>query len=161
MDDDCDSSTDESNGSCASGKVCFRAACRAAPASYCTQEQHEGHLYAFCSSGLISWDSADAVCLNWGGTQVVLNSASELSYVRGKVGGALTWIGYSDKTQEGTWVWEAPGPYITQWCSGEPNDATNEDCAQLNWHSDGCWNDCECWLKTSDCTAVYCVCEMS
>jgi len=160
-DDDCDGEIDESNGACAAGSVCFNSQCRAKPASYCSIELYAGHLYAFCPSGLISWDSADAICSQWGATQVVINDSAEHQYVRSKVGGARTWLGYSDRAQEGVWVWEDGGSsFAPPWCPGEPNDMTNEDCAELNWGSNGCWNDCECPLFTQDCTATTFVCEM-
>uniref|UniRef100_A0A8C6SIH2 C-type lectin domain-containing protein n=1 Tax=Neogobius melanostomus TaxID=47308 RepID=A0A8C6SIH2_9GOBI len=57
---------------------------------------------------------------------------------------SLTWIGYSD-AQESSWFWiNGKETSFTNWCSGEPNNNGNENCALINWTSQGCWNDFKC-----------------
>ena len=56
----------------------------------------------------------------------------------------VIWIGYSDATSEGTFVWYDGAPLsYSNWAPGEPNDAGgNEDCTQI--YPDGSWNDLNC-----------------
>ena len=54
------------------------------------------------------------------------------------------WVGLTDKSQEGDFVWESGHPLtIQQWYSGEPNDhGSGEDCVHLNAY--GKLNDYPC-----------------
>jgi gliding motility-associated-like protein len=56
----------------------------------------------------------------------------------------VIWIGYSDATTEGSFVWYDGAPLsYSNWAPGEPNDAGgNEDCTQI--YPDGSWNDLNC-----------------
>ncbi len=58
--------------------------------------------------------------------------------------GQVIWIGYSDATAEGSFVWYDGSPIsYTNWAPGEPNDAGGvEDCTQI--YPDGSWNDLNC-----------------
>jgi len=58
------------------------------------------------------------------------------------------WLGITDRHSEGHWVLESTGKSVvfTNWSSGEPNNAGDEDCAHIN---DGniymkTWNDIRC-----------------
>lgn len=59
-------------------------------------------------------------------------TAAELTFV--SKGNRYTWVGLTDKASEGKWRWEdgtdmeSPG----FWKQGEPNNAGNEDCAELS-----------------------------
>jgi hypothetical protein len=60
------------------------------------------------------------------------------------------WLGGTDVTEEGKYVWESSKQVLTffDWSSGEPNDANAigfEDCMQLSF-SDWKWNDVFCTL---------------
>ncbi|KAK2899177.1 hypothetical protein Q8A67_010595 [Cirrhinus molitorella] len=59
---------------------------------------------------------------------------------------AQSWIGAHDGVQEGQWVWSDGTPYgYTNWCSTEPNDTNSkEDCAEINYTTNHCWNDRDC-----------------
>jgi hypothetical protein len=54
------------------------------------------------------------------------------------------WIGANDRGTEGAWVWHSGSTAaFRNWGSGEPNDSSGEDCAEVN-ASSGLWNDKEC-----------------
>ena len=69
------------------------------------------------------------------------------------------WVGLTDKSQEGDFVWESGHPLTIQhWDSGEPNDyGAGEDCAVLGWGEHGKLNDYPC---TADYKAEV-VCQKS
>ena len=58
------------------------------------------------------------------------------------------WLGYSDKSTEGSWKWVdtgKPGPASTykNWKDGEPSsDGENHDCALID--ENGLWGDHDC-----------------
>lgn len=58
--------------------------------------------------------------------------------------GQVIWIGYTDETTEGSFVWYDGSPVAySNWAPGEPNDAGGvEDCTQI--YPDGMWNDLNC-----------------
>jgi hypothetical protein len=56
------------------------------------------------------------------------------------------WVQVSDREVEGEWAWPS-GDKLSYdpWAEGEPNDHDDgEDCAALNWHEVGAWNDLGC-----------------
>ncbi|KAK9976692.1 hypothetical protein ABG768_021897, partial [Culter alburnus] len=55
------------------------------------------------------------------------------------------WIGAHDAVQEGQWLWTDGSLYdFTNWCSGEPNNLGTENCVDISWTSNRCWNDLTC-----------------
>ncbi|MCX6615023.1 MAG: PKD domain-containing protein [Acidobacteria bacterium] len=69
-----------------------------------------------------------------------IRNAEENEYVRVLVNGESAWIGLTDEAVEGTWAWLSGEPLTyTNWDSGEPNNAGNEDYGQFK--DDGTWND--------------------
>ena len=59
------------------------------------------------------------------------------------------WIGGNDKNEEGVWKWTDDRPWeFTSWAQGEPNNLTNEHCAEMgrDWglKGVGMWNDLPC-----------------
>jgi len=69
---------------------------------------------------------------------------------------SITWIGYSDLSSEGSFLWDetdSSGAY-TNWGPGEPNNYLGtEHCAHFGWwldatqRSSGIWNDARCDLR--------------
>lgn len=121
------------------------------------------HLYEVVSSTL-SWDNANAAAngLTKYGSQGYLATVSneeENEYIADRLS-SPGWFGASDSGFEGDWKWVSgpeadtifwigddggsaePGQYAN-WDSGEPNNASNEDCAQYLSGS-GLWNDLPC-----------------
>lgn len=108
--------------------------------------------YTVCTSR-VNWYAARRSCAAQGGRLVVLETEEENLAV-----GQLArpwferafWIGLSDRTTEGEWVWidGSPLSYDTGWAANEPNNAGNgEDCAHSNWQDDGIWNDTRCGTR--------------
>ncbi|KAI2662004.1 Ladderlectin [Labeo rohita] len=59
----------------------------------------------------------------------------------------LCWIGAHDGVQENSWLWSDGSLYdYTNWCAWElPNNTGSvEDCGEINWTSNRCWNDRDC-----------------
>ena len=78
------------------------------------------------------------LCESLGGHLVVINDQSEQDLLRSH--SLSGWIGLSDASQEGNWVWSSGEPVsYTNWNSGEPNNSGNEDYAQM--YGSGVWND--------------------
>nr|XP_060625027.1 pulmonary surfactant-associated protein D-like [Anolis sagrei ordinatus] len=94
------------------------------------------------------FDAAQAHCVHMGGTLAVPRNAAENSALQQIV----TWhnaravLGISDRATEGKFE-DLKGQVIeySNWASGEPNDAGNEDCAEM--HPDGKWHDRGCALE--------------
>ena len=128
--------------------------------------------YYFCNTAR-SWTAARAQCrLQSMGDLVRINDTAENDFVRTNLAGDA-WIGASDSTLEGAWLWvdndtntqfwagaaaASPVPGIFQkWNAGEPNDSgANEDCAMI-WTAGAqstFWNDQDC------ASALRFVCEV-
>ncbi len=120
-----------------------------------------GKSYLFCR-GLHTRAEAVTLCqTNANGSKLVkIDSAAENAAVSARAiqyfAGEPFWLGLTDASVEGTWVWSdnasagkasscsaaQSGNLYCSWAQGEPNDNQNEDCAQVL--SDGRWNDIPC-----------------
>lgn len=93
------------------------------------------------------------------GYLVTITSQSEQDFIVANVPQNNIWFALSDVAQEGYWRIDA-GPEngtliktangqttgnivgeYNNWCSGEPNNAGDEDYAVTKWGGGGCWND--------------------
>ncbi len=89
------------------------------------------------------WTTANSDCINSCGNLVSINSAAEQAYVQTILPSNNKWIGASDATTEGTFVWTTGQTFstYTNWVSGTTtatgNSATN-DHVQMNL-STGKW----------------------
>lgn len=138
-DDECNGTVDDSGADCE-----------------CTQRHRAGVSYLFCNDWLDRkrWTAARDWCRGRGYDLVVVNDAAEQAWLDANVGdsGNSYWIGYNDRTTEGTWAWSRAGTGVTytNWNAGEPNDSSDEDCAVLNPFDTGAsgvaggWNDVDC-----------------
>ena len=90
-----------------------------------------------------SWSNGRTQCQARGGDLASIHSAAEDSAARAPVpSGSSAWIGLSDSTTEGSYVWvdETPLDYIN-WAGGEPNGGGGENCGGFyKGHSSG-WAD--------------------
>jgi hypothetical protein len=104
---------------------------------FTSQTNYNGHSY-YRSTGSMTWTDARQACVNMGGHLVTLANSAEQSFVFNTWPSG--WIGFTDEAVEGQWRWVTGEPVTyTNWNSGEPNNAGNEDYAQFV--SGGKWND--------------------
>lgn len=150
VDNDCDGSADD-------GGVC------PCDVAYWPDTQHA---YMFCTA-TSDWQTADENCAAYGYRLVTFDSAPEGEWVEATVltypDGPSWWIGFTDATTEGDWLWSDGSPVTyTNWADGEPNNghgqecfrSTEEDCGMIKW-SGAAWNDypCQCPAESSVCEA--------
>ena len=99
------------------------------------------HRYVVTPSA-VSWEDAEAFAQSVGGHLVTIDSSFENEWVRRHFSAYGTvWIGFTDKSSEGNWVWSdgSPAKY-THWNPGEPNNSGgNENYGVL--YTSGAWND--------------------
>jgi hypothetical protein len=96
------------------------------------------------TSSPVTWLQAEAEAVALGGHLVTINNADEQSLLIQLFGNQEDlWIGFTDQTTEGTWVWSSGEPVsYTNWAPGEPNNNGDEDFAVMNWQPlTGAWND--------------------
>ena len=104
---------------------------------FTSQTNYNGHSY-YRSTSSATWTTARTNCTNMGGHLVTITSSGENSFVFNTWPSG--WIGFNDEVVEGQWRWVTGEPVTyTNWNSGEPNNAGNEDYAQFV--SGGKWND--------------------
>lgn len=101
-------------------------------------------LHTYLLSPLSSdYTTARAQAASVNGYLACITDAVENSWVRSTF--PLTghdWIGLTDELVEGQFRWESGEPLtFTYWCSGEPNNAGNEDYAYINNCAGEGWND--------------------
>ena len=120
--------------------------------------RHSGSCYKLSNKAAI-FEVAVQSCQISGAYLVEIQSENENNFVASlpKTNMDL-WIGYTDKVEEKKWVWigsQTTGGY-SNWHSGEPNNAGNQDCALIWGHYQGrtTWDDRSCGDKK------HFVCEM-
>jgi VCBS repeat-containing protein len=98
----------------------------------------------YMSNNYYSWEQAKTEAESLGGSLAVINSLEENEFIRSNSGNNSKWIGYSDRDQEGSFEWaNGSSSDFTNWASGEPNNAGDEDYAEFM--SNGKWNDLPRW----------------
>ena len=118
----------------------------------CPRVEFDGRSYFFCDPDELSWEAARDECTRWGYQLVSINSREEQDFIAGeraRQGQENLWLGLSDRSQEGRFVW-LDGSDITfeAWDDGEPNNGGDggEDCAALLGEDGrvGRWDDRAC-----------------
>jgi hypothetical protein len=136
-----------------------------------------GHTYHLLDTdGTKWWDECEAEAVDLGGHLVTINSAAENQWVLDTFGPVAVdyanahdlpdkenislWIGLSDATNEGTWVWVSGQPVTyTNWESGQPQgDFPDEDFAGM-FVNPGTWHDIIGDTRLVD--LPFCVVEIS
>lgn len=103
---------------------------------------HAGSNY-YISQSTSNWFDAFYSTYNTGGWLTTLTDSTENATVSAWVGAQSAWLGFTDTLVENSFVWVNGEPTsYTNWGTGEPNNAGNEDCGQLR--PDGFWNDNRC-----------------
>jgi hypothetical protein len=103
--------------------------------------------YLLCRDNPKPWADARAFCQSRGADLVVIaNEEENLWLAQQNIGSC--WIGLSDATTEGTFVWvDGTALSYQPWHESEPNDYNGaEDCGELYMGADvaGTWNDGNC-----------------
>lgn len=132
------------------------------PSGPCGAEESlgpNGNCFAFIAT-LLDWESARQGCRTRGqGWDLAAGRSLEVSGFIAGLSAEEGWIGASDASAEGAWVWisdEAPfwnGDGLTgaavagayeNWSSDEPNGEDGSNCARLVPAREGVWADLEC-----------------
>jgi len=112
---------------------------------------YNGHDYLFIRSARTWWE-ATAICEGFAYGLVTIDDAAEQAWLDSLGNGDRWWIGYNDQVSEGIWRWSHGSSSYTNWHSGEPNNAgNNEDCTEIT--GTGRWNDFPCSAS------LYFICE--
>uniref|UniRef100_UPI0037E83AEF type-2 ice-structuring protein-like isoform X2 n=1 Tax=Semicossyphus pulcher TaxID=241346 RepID=UPI0037E83AEF len=98
----------------------------------------------------LTWPQAERNCVSLGGHLASVHSVWEYRRIRLLVFKKTrhhpqAWLGANDRCQEGVWRW-SDGSRLNYkgWCCGEPNNAGNQDCLQMNFGGHKCWDDRQC-----------------
>ncbi|XP_048733100.1 perlucin-like isoform X2 [Ostrea edulis] len=97
-----------------------------------------------------SWVEATRMCELHGGYLAHIETAEEQTFMKQllqRVNDHQYWLGGSDWTIEGKWIWEPRGVAFnfTSWSHGEPDNRHNEQhCLLLDTHSHNQWFDHDC-----------------
>ena len=127
-----------------------------------------GDVYFVICNSVTNWTSAQAACLAAGHDGLAtIADADEDAYITSQRNGISMahWIGYNDRTTEGTFGWITGQPYTyTNWSINEPSNSGNEDCAAINPYnapfvSANKWNDAKCHKTISGGNNTGFICE--
>jgi hypothetical protein len=98
-----------------------------------------GHSYMLTDTAG-AWANAENQAVALGGHLATINDAVENAFVRDHFASATPWIGFNDRTNEGTFTWIGGDPVTyTAWSGSQPDNNANEDFAQML--ATGLWND--------------------
>lgn len=125
-----------------------------------------GHsYYVYNLSSVTTWEEAKEYCESKGGYLATITSKEEDEFVysclKSKFGYENAYFGFTDKKEEGTWVWDnGEVSSYTNWHAGEPNnDNLDENFAMYYFKfSDGTWNDGD-FGKQTDRGGMMFICE--
>lgn len=109
--------------------------------------QFNNHYYMVYDEGY-NWLDVQAFCESMGGYMLTITSHEEQEFVKTLISNGdkkCYWLGATDITEEGQWVWITGEPWEYQnWKFGEPNNGdAGEDYAELMTWNDYTWNDGE------------------
>lgn len=90
-----------------------------------------------------TWRDAQNFAKSYGGRLAVIDCKEKQDLIYSKVRSiGDAWIGVTDEANEGVWLYTdgRPATIYSNWNSGEPNNAGNEDYAEM-YMASGKWND--------------------
>ena len=126
-----------------SGSRPFRGIIEIDPVGVVEEEVYNGNRYVL-TEGAKSWEAAQAEARNLGGNLVTINNAAEEQWLKQTFGeDENLWIGFNDRSQEGTFEWvSGEAVTYTNWDPNEPNNfGGDEDFATMNFSWRKQWND--------------------
>jgi len=124
-----------------------------------TMDPSTGNRYKVYIDKKRRWVDAKSLCQLDGGELASIRNAREWQFVKGilTLSGVTdyVWLGASDSTTEGTWVWTDGSPVnYSDWYGSQPNDGTRGNCLLSSGGYNWKWFD-------SVCTATsYAVCKI-
>jgi len=92
------------------------------------------HHYKSITAVKMPWGEAVKACKELGGHLVTIESAGEMAFLQKLVGSSRLWVGATDQSAEGKWVWingKGFSPTLKLWASGEPNEGRKANYASL------------------------------
>ena len=108
-----------------------------------------GYFNGFCyltSRQCTPWLTAVLNCSAMNSSLVTVHNQEENVYIQHRHNGARSWIGLSDRSVEGSFVWA--NKEISRfrfWAPQQPNNKKNEDCVHTLGAKNGyTWNDMPC-----------------
>ena len=128
--------------------------------------EFNGHYYyVYDLDAITTWEEAQEHCKSQGGYLATITSQEEnefvYSYLRSNFDYESAYFGFTDRNEEGTWIWaNGEKSSYTNWHPGEPNSENpNEDYAMYYFkYSDGTWNDGDFGNRTVNSGRVF-ICE--
>ena len=110
-----------------------------------------------------NWQTAEAMCVEWGGHLVSIHSDVE-NYVVNSIRDTndFTWIGLSDTDTDGTYVWTDGSAFdYENFASNQPDSLGGESCFHLFNENRGelTWNDYHCSRDTWGSVQTSFVCK--
>lgn len=85
----------------------------------------QNHHYKAVAMKSTTWPDAVKECKKLGGHLATIESAGEMAFLRKLAGSGRLWVGATDQTVEGKWVWvngKSMSRAFRMWASGEPNE---------------------------------------
>ncbi|XP_065149408.1 ladderlectin-like [Paramisgurnus dabryanus] len=108
--------------------------------------------YKFFSQS-VNWVTAEKNCESVDSNLAPVRSTAEHNFILSLVPGSTrTWIGGHDGEIDGQWLWADGSQFdFTSWCPTEPNNngGKPEDCMEINFTTNRCWNDESCLTRMS------------
>ncbi|XP_065145791.1 galactose-specific lectin nattectin-like [Paramisgurnus dabryanus] len=99
-------------------------------------------------SGSVDWVTAEINCQSIDANLASVRNTVENNFLQTLLVSADTraWIGAHDGEKKGQWLWSDGSQFdLTNWCSGQPdNSGGKEDCLEINFSNNHCWNDAPC-----------------
>jgi len=108
----------------------------------CTSKVFDGHRYAICPDNR-SWASAQDKCKQYGYSLMTTNNQLEHDFIAGEIID-YTWIGLKEVDTDHNYEWQFGISTYENWCGGQPNDSSVNDCTMMYHNGDGCWDDYSC-----------------
>ncbi|XP_060593193.1 perlucin-like protein [Ruditapes philippinarum] len=112
---------------------------------------YKDHCYHIGYGSRLTFSAARRYCQRLGAYLVRPDTLDENTFLNGflkKSNAGSTWIGLTDKSQDGIWRWYDTKSLATcsYWALGEPNNFgnRNEECVHFDYGKDYKWNDNTC-----------------
>ncbi|XP_065145822.1 galactose-specific lectin nattectin-like [Paramisgurnus dabryanus] len=98
----------------------------------------------------VNWATAEKNCQSVDANLASVRNIVENNFLLSVLAADTSvWIGGHDAAVEGQWLWTDGSQFdFTNWCSGQPdNFQGNENCLEINYTTNRCWNDQPCSVR--------------